>query len=157
MGKAKVKKIAVFSAAALAVLCAVLFYAYEKWKITSPLERLHLSAGEITRVELSLDQYHDGEWATLDSQQASEFCSVLEGCLIQFRSKSSGFANCCGHVFLYTDSSIPEVEIMVSDSGPYIGFTNGSTQQVTTYTILEGGDVLSQYFDRLTASNQPTS
>lgn len=144
-------------AAALAVLCAVLFYAYEKWKITSPLERLRLSAGEITQVELSLDQYHNGEWVTLDSQQAGEFCSALDGCLIQFRSKSSGFANCCGHAFLYTDSPIPEVEVMFSDSTPCIGLTNGSTQWVTTYTILEGGDALNQYFDRLMALGQPVS
>lgn len=155
MRKAKVKKIAVFLAAALAVLCAVLLYAYEKWKITSPLERLRLSAAEITQVELSLDQYHNGEWTTLNSQQAGEFCSALDGCLIQFRSKSSGFANCCGHAFLYTDSPLPKVEVMFSDSQPCIGLTNGSTQWVTTYTILEGGDALSQYFDSLMASGQP--
>lgn len=144
-------------AAALAVLCAVLFYAYEKWKITSPLERLRLSTGEITQVELSLDQYHNGEWVTLDSRQAGEFCSTLDGCLIQFRSKSSGFANCCGHAFLYTDSPIPEVEVMFSDSTPCIGLTNGSTQWVTTYTILEGGDTLNQYFDELMTAGLSTS
>lgn len=144
-------------AAALAVLCAVLFYAYEKRKITSPLERLRLSAGEITQVELSLDQYHNGEWVTLDSRQAGEFCSALDDCLIQFRSKSSGFANCCGHAFLYTDSPIPEVEVMFSDSTPCIGLTNASTQWVTTYTILEGGDALNQYFDELMTAGLSTS
>lgn len=152
MSRAKIRKICVISVCVLLVISVGVLWGYEKHRVKPLFSTLHLSPDDITAAEL---RYLDGHWVELDPQQVTDLCAVLEGSSLKFWSSSnSGLSNYYASAILYTSSPHPVFEIMFSEDGR-VGINDFRSQCLPTYTLVDGGDTLRQYFDKVKPSNRP--
>lgn len=150
MSKAEIKKIFVISACVFLVISAGVLFGYEKHRVKPLFSILHLSSDDITNAEL---RYLDGAWVDLDIRQTNDLCAVLDNSSLKFWSSSnSGLSNYYASAILYTGSPHPTFELMLSEDGR-IGINDFHSKYLPTYTLIDGGDALRQYFEEVKILN----
>ena len=68
-------------------------------------------------------------------------------------SSNSGLSNYYASAVLYTDSPHPAFELMLSEDGR-MGINDFKGNYLLTYSFVEGGNALRQYFDSVKLSNE---